>query len=59
MPLMLLQTGLEDSTSSSTTETRRQEAQAFFEEYGFVVFSNVLSPEECVATEREIWVSVE
>mmetsp|Transcript_17469 Transcript_17469/g.29283 ORF Transcript_17469/g.29283 Transcript_17469/m.29283 type:complete len:250 (-) Transcript_17469:1271-2020(-) len=34
----------------------RKEAQQFFDMYGFVVFSNVLSPSECSATECEIWV---
>jgi hypothetical protein len=33
-----------------------EEVQNFFELYGFVVFSNVLTTEECTATEAEIWV---
>lgn len=35
---------------------QRQNVQTFYERYGFVVFSHVLSDEECTATEAEIWV---
>ena len=34
-------------------------ARAFFNEWGFVIFRDVLTADECIATEREIWESLE
>lgn len=36
-----------------------EEARAFFEEWGFVVFCDVLCADECLATVSEIWGSLE
>jgi hypothetical protein len=47
---------LEHSEAEKTAAHRRREIQDFFDTYGFVVISNVLSLEECSATEAEIWV---
>jgi hypothetical protein len=34
-------------------------ARAFFNEWGFVIFRDVLTADECIATEKEIWESLE
>ena len=53
------------SSSSTTTTTAREDdtaareddaaALAFFRRYGFVVYRDVLTREECAATRAEIW----
>ena len=48
----------EKKVAEEMISTCRKEAQDFFDLYGFVVFSNVLSPHECDATVSEIWVSL-
>ena len=35
------------------------EARAFFDQYGFVVFSNVYTPDQCTATINDIWDVIE
>lgn len=36
-----------------------EKARAFFDQYGFVVFSNVYTPEQCAATIDDIWNVIE
>lgn len=40
-------------------ETEIEKARAFFDQYGFIVFANVYTPEECEATINDIWNVVE
>jgi len=35
------------------------DARAFFDRYGFVVFENVFTPEQCAATISDIWNVIE
>ena len=37
----------------------REAARDFFDEWGFVVFRDVLTPAECAATEAEVWRTLE
>ena len=41
------------------TEADAIAARAFFEQYGFVVFANVFTPEQCAATIVDIWDVIE
>ena len=36
-----------------------EEARAFFDKYGFVVFANVFTPEQCATTINDIWDVIE
>ena len=46
-------------TQAFSVETAASEASAFLAEWGFVVFENVLEPEEAAATVNEIWSELE
>jgi hypothetical protein len=48
----------EKKIAEEMISTCRKDAQDFFDLYGFVVFSNVLSPHECDTTVSEIWVNL-
>lgn len=41
------------------TDAEALAARAFFEQYGFVVFANVFTPEQCAATIVDIWDVIE
>ena len=44
---------------AAEVEAEAKAARAFFEEWGFVVFANVLSAQECSDTLSEIWATLE
>ena len=44
---------------NNNEQSEIEKARAFFDEYGFVVFSNVYTPEECAATIDDIWNVIE
>jgi hypothetical protein len=44
---------------NNNEQTEIEKARAFFDQYGFVVFSNVYTPEECAATIDDIWNVIE
>jgi hypothetical protein len=46
-------------TLSSYDCPEAQEARAFFEQFGFVVFANVFTPEQCATTISDIWDVIE
>lgn len=46
----------EREQSETQIAEQRRAVQSFYELHGYVVFSEVLSTEECAATEAEIWV---
>eukprot|EP01046_Picozoa_sp_COSAG06_P015786 COSAG06_NODE_1023_length_11042_cov_2.398337_1_plen_2013_part_00 len=46
-------------TESFDPVSQRSEASAFWDEWGFVVFRDVLSASECAATVAEIWSTLE
>jgi hypothetical protein len=44
---------------SSNDCPEAEEARAFFEQYGFVVITNVFTPEQCAETISDIWNVIE
>lgn len=48
-----------EGRSADDIEAEAKAARDFFEEWGFVVFANVLSPQECSDTLSEIWATLE
>jgi hypothetical protein len=44
---------------SSSNDLMLSNACTFFEKYGFVVFANVFSPEQCTLTIADIWDIIE
>ena len=47
------------SLSNNDDDDESQKAREFFEQFGFVVFANVFTPEQCAATISDIWNVIE